>query len=151
MLNTLAFHLSPLALVVVCAYSYTKRFTRWAHLFLGFAMGIAPAAAWIAVRGTLDPRILLVTAAVTFWGGGFDMIYGCQDYDYDRSQDSTPCRGYLGIRNALRLARFLHVVIASPAVAWLGRFGLGNLAVAGVAITGAALSSTSTRWSRPTT
>lgn len=68
MLNPLAFYLSPLALIIVCAYSYTKRFTRWAHLFLGFAMGIAPAAAWVAVRGTLDPRVLIVTAAVMFWG-----------------------------------------------------------------------------------
>src|ERR1019366_5487165 len=82
-LNTLCFRLAPLALAVVFAYSYTKRFTHFAHLVLGFALGIAPAAAWIAVRGSLDPRILLLTAAVMFWTAGFDIIYSCQDYDFD--------------------------------------------------------------------
>src|SRR5579863_5642642 len=71
-LNRLALLLSPVALAVLLLYSYTKRLTRWSHLVLGFALGIAPAAAWIAVRGSLDPRILLLTAAVTFWVGGFD-------------------------------------------------------------------------------
>src|SRR5205814_9590337 len=78
-LNRLALMLSPVALAVVLLYSYTKRFTRWSHLALGLALEIAPAAAWIAVRGTLDPRILLLTAAVTFWMGGFDVLYSCQD------------------------------------------------------------------------
>src|SRR5207245_4864299 len=82
-LNRLALLLSPVALAVVLLYSYTKRFTRWSHLVLGLALGIAPSAAWIAVRGTLDPRILLLTAAVTFWVGGFDVLYSCQDYDFD--------------------------------------------------------------------
>ncbi len=85
-LNRLALLLSPVALGVVLLYSYTKRFTRWSHLALGFALGIAPAAAWIAVRGSLDPRILLLTAAVTFWVGGFDVLYACQDYDFDREK-----------------------------------------------------------------
>ncbi len=79
--------LSPVALAVILLYSYTKRFTRWSHLVLGFALGIAPAAAWIAVRGSLDPRILLLTGAVTFWVGGFDVLYACQDYDFDREAD----------------------------------------------------------------
>ena len=74
-LNRLALELSPVALGVVLLYSYTKRFTRWSHLVLGFSLGIAPAAAWIAVRGSLDSRILLLTAAVTFWVGGFDVLY----------------------------------------------------------------------------
>ena len=73
-LNRLTLMLSPVALAIVLLYSYSKRFTRWSHLFLGFALGIAPAAAWIAVRGSLDPRILLLTAAVTFWVGGFDVL-----------------------------------------------------------------------------
>ena len=67
-------------------YSYTKRFTRWSHVALGLAMGVAPVAAWIAVRGSLDPRILLLRAAVIFWGAGLDILYGCQDYDFDRSR-----------------------------------------------------------------
>ena len=65
------------------AYSFTKRFTHLSHIVLGFALGIAPAAAWIAVRGSLDPRILWLTAAVTFWTAGFDIIYSCQDYEFD--------------------------------------------------------------------
>src|SRR5690349_10339972 len=91
-LNRLALLLSPVALLVLLLYSYTKRVTRWSHLVLGFALGIAPAAAWIAVRGTLDSRILLLTAAVTFWAGGFDALYACQDIEVDRAHapDSSP-------------------------------------------------------------
>ena len=86
-LNPLAFYLSPVALAIVFLYSFTKRFTRWSHVVLGLAMGIAPAAAWIAVRGSLDPRILILTAAVVFWGAGFDILYSCQDYEFDCSTD----------------------------------------------------------------
>ncbi len=86
-LNPLAFYLSPVALGIVFLYSFTKRFTRWSHVVLGLAMGIAPAAAWIAVRGSLDPRILILTAAVVFWGAGFDILYACQDYEFDRSAE----------------------------------------------------------------
>ena len=82
-LNRLAFYLCPVALAIILLYSYTKRFTRWSHLVLGLAMGIAPAGGWVAVRGTLDPPVLLLTAAVIFWGGGFDVLYACQDYDFD--------------------------------------------------------------------
>ena len=89
--------LSPVALAVVLLYSYTKRFTRWSHLVLGFALGIAPAAAWIAVRGSLDPRILLLTAAVTFWVGGFDVLYACQDCDFDTRPGLHSIPRYLGI------------------------------------------------------
>lgn len=139
MLNPLAFYLSPLALIVVCAYSYTKRFTRWAHLFLGFAMGIAPAAAWVAVRGTLDVRVLIVTAAVMFWGGGFDILYSCQDYQYDLASGLYSVPRAFGIAGALRLARVFHI-IAFAFFAWmLFSFGLGHLAALGVAITGLAL------------
>ena len=95
-LNRLTLWLSPVALAVVLLYSYSKRFTRWSHLFLGFALGIAPAAAWIAVRGSLDPRILLLTAAVTFWVGGFDVIYACQDYEFDREHGLHSVPRYLG-------------------------------------------------------
>lgn len=139
MLNPLAFYLSPFALVIVCAYSYTKRFTRWAHLFLGFAMGIAPAAAWVAVRGTLDARVLIVTAAVMFWGGGFDILYSCQDYQYDVASGLHSVPRAFGIAGALRLARFFHI-IAFAFFAWmLFSFGLGQLAIVGVVITGLAL------------
>ena len=96
-LNRLAFVLSPVALAIVLLYSYSKRVTRWSHLLLGFALGIAPAAAWIAVRGSFDPRILLLTAAVTFWVGGFDVLYACQDYEFDRSSGLHSIPRYCGI------------------------------------------------------
>ncbi len=100
-LNRLALELSPVALAVLLLYSYTKRLTRWSHLVLGFALGIAPSAAWIAVRGSLDPRILLLTAAVTFWVGGFDVLYACQDYEFDRQAGLHSIPRYVGIRAAL--------------------------------------------------
>src|ERR1700732_321623 len=131
-LNRLTLMLSPVALAVILLYSYSKRFTRWSHLFLGFALGIAPAAAWIAVRGSLDPRILLLTAAVTFWVGGFDVIYACQDHDYDRTHDLHSLPRYLGIRNALVIARLFHVVMLGLLVSVVVVFGLGKLTVAGV-------------------
>jgi 4-hydroxybenzoate polyprenyltransferase len=131
-LNRLTLMLSPVALAVILLYSYTKRFTRWSHLFLGFALGIAPAAAWIAVRGSLDPRILLLTAAVTFWVGGFDVIYACQDHDYDRSNGLHSVPRYFGIRNALVIARLFHFVMIGLLVALIVTFGLGKLAVVGV-------------------
>ena len=84
-LNRLTLELSPLVLAVLLGYSYLKRLTRWSHLGLGLALGLAPTAAWIAVRGSLDPRILVLTAAVTLWAGGFDVLYACQDYEHDRA------------------------------------------------------------------
>ena len=138
-LNRLTLLLSPVALAVVLLYSYTKRFTRWSHLFLGFALGIAPAAAWIAVRGSLDPRILLLTAAVTFWVGGFDVIYACQDHDFDRSHDLHSVPRYLGIHAALWIARGFHLVMLGFLVAIVLAFGLGKLAAAGVVAVAALL------------
>jgi len=131
-LNRLSLILSPVALAIVLFYSYTKRFTRWSHLVLGFALGIAPAAAWIAVRGALDPRILLLTAAVTFWVGGFDVLYACQDYDFDRQSGLHSIPRYIGIRGALVVARLFHVLMLLLLVALLLAFGLGKLAGVGV-------------------
>jgi 4-hydroxybenzoate polyprenyltransferase len=131
-LNRLTLFLSPVALTVILLYSYTKRFTRWSHLVLGFALGIAPAAAWIAVRGSLDPRILLLTAAVTFWVAGFDVIYSCQDRDHDNSHGLHSLPRYLGIRRALVIARIFHIVMLALLVALIVTFGLGKLAAAGV-------------------
>jgi 4-hydroxybenzoate polyprenyltransferase len=133
-LNRLALLLSPVALAVLLFYSYTKRFTRWSHLVLGFALGIAPSAAWIAVRGALDPRILLLTAAVTFWVGGFDVLYACQDYDFDRQAGLHSLPRYLGIGAALWVARIFHLIMIGFLIGLLMVFALGKLAVAGVAI-----------------
>ena len=131
-LNRLSLILSPVALAVVLFYSYTKRFTRWSHLVLGFSLGIAPAAAWIAVRGNLNPRILLLTAAVTFWVGGFDVLYACQDYDFDRQSGLHSIPRHLGIRSALAVARLFHGIMLLLLIALLLAFGLGKLAIAGV-------------------
>lgn len=133
-LNRLALWLSPVALAVLLLYSYTKRFTRWSHLVLGLALGIAPSAAWIAVRGSLDPRILLLTAAVTFWVGGFDVLYACQDYDFDRQSGLHSIPRFLGIRRALWIARVFHVIMLLLLVILVISFGLGKLAIAGVAL-----------------
>src|ERR1700683_3873604 len=133
-LNRLALELSPVALSVLLLYSYTKRVTRWSHLVLGFALGIAPSAAWIAVRGSLDPRILLLTAAVTFWVAGFDVLYACQDLDFDRSSGLHSIPRYLGISRALWVARAFHLIMLLLLAALLAAFGMGKLAIAGVAV-----------------
>jgi 4-hydroxybenzoate polyprenyltransferase len=138
-LNRLTLWLSPVALAVLLLYSYTKRFTRWSHLVLGFALGIAPAAAWIAVRGSLDPRILLLTAAVMFWVGGFDVLYACQDFDFDRDAGLHSIPRFLGIGHALWIARVFHLAMLALLIALLWFFALGKLAIAGVVVVAALL------------
>jgi len=138
-LNRLTLLLSPVALAVVLLYSYTKRFTRWSHLALGFALGIAPTAAWIAVRGSLDPRILLLTAAVTFWVGGFDVLYACQDHEFDQRAGLHSIPRHFGIVPALWIARALHVLMLLLLIALVVSFGLGKLAIAGVVAVAALL------------
>jgi 4-hydroxybenzoate polyprenyltransferase len=138
-LNPLAFYLSPLALAIVFFYSFTKRFTRWAHVVLGLAMGIAPAAAWIAVRGSFDPRILLLSGAVVFWGAGFDILYSCQDYEYDRGAELYSVPKAFGIRRALWIARGFHVVTVALLAAMLVAFALGKIAIAGIVLVAALL------------
>ena len=131
-LNRLSLVLAPVALGIVLLYSFTKRFTRWSHLVLGFAMGVAPAAAWIAVRGSLDPRILLLTGAVTFWGAGFDVLYACQDYDFDRRSGLHSIPRHFGVARALWIARGFHLAMLLLLISMIVVFGLGKLAIAGV-------------------
>lgn len=131
-LNRVAFYLSPIALAILLLYSYTKRFTRWSHVVLGFALGIAPAAAWIAVRGSLDPRILLLTGAVTFWVGGFDVLYACQDYEFDTHAGLHSIPRYCGIGKALWIARGFHVIMLCFLAALVRAFGLGTMSIVGV-------------------
>ena len=133
-LNRLAFALSPVALAVLLFYSYTKRWTRWSHLVLGFALGIAPAGAWIAVRGDLDPRILLLTAAVTFWVGGFDVLYACQDLDFDERSGLHSLPRYCGIGKSLWIARIFHLIMLSLLGALVWSFGMGSIAIVGIAV-----------------
>ena len=132
-LNRMCLRLAPVALAIVFFYSFTKRFTSFSHLVLGFSLGIAPAAAWIAVRGALNPRILWLTAAVTFWTGGFDVIYACQDYEFDCEEGLWSVPRALGIAGALRVARALHALMVLCLLALLSALRLGPLALAGVA------------------
>lgn len=131
-LSLLAFVLSPVALAVLLLYSYTKRWTRWSHVVLGFALGIAPAAAWIAVRGSLDPRILLLTAAVTFWVGGFDVLYACQDLEFDRQSGLHSIPRYCGVAKSLLIARLFHLLMLLFLASVVWTFALGKLAALGV-------------------
>ncbi|ABF42613.1 4-hydroxybenzoate polyprenyltransferase, putative [Candidatus Koribacter versatilis Ellin345] len=137
-LNALSLMLSPIVLVVLLGYSLTKRFTRWSHVVLGFALGMAPAGAWIAVRGSLDPRILLLTAAVTFWTAGFDVLYSCQDYEHDVSAGLHSIPRYLGIANALIVARVFHLLMLTMLALFIYAFQLGGIGIAGL-VTVAAL------------
>ena len=131
-LNRLCLHLAPVVLGTVFFYSFTKRFTSFSHLVLGFCLGIAPAAAWIAVRGSLDPRILWLTAAVTFWTAGFDVVYSCQDYEFDIAEGLFSVPRILGIAGALRAARAMHALMVACLLALAYTLHLGALALAGV-------------------
>lgn len=138
-LNRLALELAPVALTILFFYSFTKRFTNWSHLFLGFALGISPAAAWIAVTGGLDLRILILCAAVTLWVGGFDVLYACQDVDYDRRAGLFSIPKRFGIAHALLIARAMHVGVVAL-LAWLAAsFTLPWPAWVGVAVVAALL------------
>ncbi|HXE90984.1 MAG TPA: UbiA-like polyprenyltransferase [Terriglobales bacterium] len=138
-LNRLTFALSPVALAVILLYSYSKRYTRWSHLVLGFALGMSPAAAWIAVRGSLDPRILVLTAAVTLWVAGFDILYACQDYEFDRQTGLHSIPSAFGIAWALWIARILHGAMLLLLAALVALFSLNYLAMAGVVVVGVLL------------
>ncbi len=132
-LGRLCLALAPVALAIIFTYSYAKRFTMFAHLWLGLALGIAPAAAWIAMRGTLDARILWLTAAVMFWTAGFDIIYACQDFEFDCTEGLCSIPRRFGVKNALLIARALHVGMIACLLALVFAFGLGALSLVGVA------------------
>jgi len=133
-LNPLALKLSPVALAVLFFYSYTKRFTSWAHFVLGFCLGISPAAAWIAIRGSLDWRMLILCAAVTLWVGGFDVLYACQDVEFDKEAGLFSIPKKFGIARSLRIARLMHICMAGL-LCWLAlSFHLAWPAWAGIAV-----------------
>ncbi len=133
-LNPLALKLSPVALAVLFLYSYTKRFTAWSHFVLGFCLGISPAAAWIAIRGSLDWRMLILCAAVTLWVGGFDVLYACQDVDFDRAEGLHSIPKKFGIAGALQIARVMHLAMVALLI-WLATaFHLVWPAWAGIAV-----------------
>ncbi len=134
MLNPLTLKLAPVALAVVLAYSYMKRVTRWSHLVLGLALGIAPSAAWIAVRGTLDARIVVLTAAVLLWVGGFDVLYACQDFEHDRKVGLNSVPQAFGVTAAFWIARAMHVGMLALLFWLVVLFGLGKVAIVGVVL-----------------
>jgi 4-hydroxybenzoate polyprenyltransferase len=136
-LNRLTLYLSPVVLAVLLGYSYMKRITRWSHLVLGLALGLAPTAAWIAVRGSLDARILVLTAAVTLWAGGFDVLYACQDFEHDRSVGLHSLPQSVGLTSAFWAARAMHLAMLGLLLAfgWLFQFrALGWLGIAAVGL-----------------
>jgi 4-hydroxybenzoate polyprenyltransferase len=115
-LNPLCFVLSPIALAIVFGYSWTKRFTMLSHFVLGLSLAIAPVGAWIAVRGQFEVTPIPIGIAVLFWVGGFDILYSCQDVDFDRRESLHSIPARFGVARALVLARLSHVL----AVASLG-------------------------------
>ena len=133
-LNELCLKLAPLALAVVMGYSYTKRFTSLSHVVLGLALGIAPSAAWVAIRGTVDWRTLWLTAAVMLWTAGFDIIYSCQDTEFDRRAGLFSLPSRLGTGRALLLSRAMHFGMLICLAALVQSFQLGGIAMAGVAL-----------------
>jgi 4-hydroxybenzoate polyprenyltransferase len=138
-LNRETLLLAPVALAIVLGYSYTKRFTSWSHLFLGLAMGVAPSAAWVAVRGSIDPRILLLTAAVLFWGAGFDVLYACQDFDHDRRAGLNSIPAAIGIPAAFSVSNAMHLAALGFLIELVRAFTLGPAAWVGIAVVGGLL------------
>jgi 4-hydroxybenzoate polyprenyltransferase len=134
MLNRLTLELAPVALAVVLVYSYMKRVTRWSHVVLGLALGIAPSAAWIAVRGSLDWRIVVLTGAVLLWVGGFDVLYACQDFEHDRKVGLNSVPQAFGLETAFWIARAMHVGMLVMLCWLVVLFGLGKIAMAGIAL-----------------
>lgn len=132
-LGTLCFFLAPVALAILFFYSFSKRFTLFSHLILGFCLGIAPAAAWIAIRSSLDARILWLTTAVMFWTAGFDVIYACQDFEFDCAEGLCSIPRRFGLPRALLIARFLHAAMIVCLLALVVAFHLGALSLIGIA------------------
>ncbi|ADD68028.1 4-hydroxybenzoate polyprenyltransferase [Denitrovibrio acetiphilus DSM 12809] len=136
MLNPLCFYLSPVPFAVFILYSYTKRFTFLCHIVLGVALGIAPIGAWTAVTGSVNIGIVLLGMAVLFWVSGFDIVYACQDIDFDRDEGLFSIPKYLGLRNSLNLARVFHIIsFLIFLYTWI-YFDLGYIYLVGIIITG---------------
>jgi 4-hydroxybenzoate polyprenyltransferase len=131
-LGSMCLLLAPFALGTLFFYSFSKRFTSFSHLILGLCLGIAPSAAWIAMRGSLDSRIIWLTTAVTLWTAGFDIIYACQDYDFDKTEGLFSVPRRFGISGALWIAKLLHVLMIASLIALVISFHLGLLSMAGI-------------------
>ncbi|RJQ14690.1 MAG: 4-hydroxybenzoate octaprenyltransferase [Nitrospiraceae bacterium] len=133
-LNPLCLKISPLFILVLLTYSYTKRFTWLCHIFLGFALSLAPLGAWIAVKGTVDPEILPLCFAVMFWVAGFDALYGLQDLDFDRKHGIYSIPSIFGVRTSLWAARIFHIMTIALLFSLTLIFRLGGLYLSGIII-----------------
>jgi 4-hydroxybenzoate polyprenyltransferase len=134
MLNPLCLKLSPVLLLLLFSYSYTKRFTWASHLVLGACLGAAPLAAWIAVTGAADARILSVCFAVLFWVAGFDVLYALQDIEFDRKAGLHSIPRHLGVGGSLRVARAFHLAMAALLLVGYHLFGLGAWYIVGLVL-----------------
>jgi 4-hydroxybenzoate polyprenyltransferase len=135
-LNQLSLELSPLALVIVFAYSYTKRFTWLTHIFLGISLACAPIGAWIAIRGSIDPAPLILGLGVLLWVAGFDIIYSCQDVEFDKNEPLFSIPKRFGIAAALGLSAALHLIMLIILGFLFWREGLGTISFLGLAVVG---------------
>ena len=138
-LNPLCLKLSPLLLLLLFSYSYTKRFTWASHIVLGMCLGAAPLGAWIAVTGEFDPRVLILSFAVLFWVGGFDVLYALQDIEFDRREGLHSIPRFLGVGKSLWVARGFHFVMAALLLVGYDRFELGGWYLAGWSVCSAVL------------
>ncbi len=134
MLNPLCFMISPLVLLILFSYSYTKRFTWLSHVVLGIALSLAPLGAWIAIRGTFDFEILPLCFAVMFWVAGFDVLYGLQDTDFDKAHGLHSISSRFGIKTSLWIARFFHVITIGLLLCLIPVFNLSGFYLLGVLI-----------------
>jgi len=140
LLNWLTFALSPVALLSVLGYSYAKRYTAFAHLLLGWALSISPTAAWIAVRGSIDSEVPILLSLVVFmWTAGFDVMYACQDYEFDKKAGLRSIPARFGIKNSLWIARLFHLQAFIALLLLYLVTELGWPALAGVLLVGALL------------
>ena len=124
--------LSVPVLAFLCGYSYAKRFTRWCHYWLGAALMLSPIAAWIAITGGLEATPVMLAVVVFFWVGGFDILYACQDIEFDRARDLKSIPARLGVKNALRLAAASHLLAAGALFGLWYVAGLGTIFLLGV-------------------
>jgi 4-hydroxybenzoate polyprenyltransferase len=133
-LNPLCLKLSPLVVLVLLTYSYTKRFTWLCHVVLGIALALAPLGAWIAVRGTFESEILLLSLAIVFWVAGFDIIYGLQDIDFDKEHGLYSIPSIFGINTSLWIARIFHLLTIVLLLSLAPIFNLSTFYIIGILI-----------------
>ena len=134
MLNPLAFRLSPVALVIVFFYSYTKRFTYLSHFLLGLAISLSPIGAWIAVSGTIELPALVLGAAALFWLVGFDVLYALQDREFDTKAGLYSIPARFGVRRSLWISRVAHLVTVIALASLYFLLPLGGLYLLGVVV-----------------